>query len=196
MFFPQSSSQRAPPTPAAEGKAGELEEWQHPTVGEDHVQEHLSSLKVHRLMGPDEIHRWVLRELEDEVSKPLSSIFEKLQQFGEVPVDWKRGNIPSRWAFPHLEGMRNRFFLETSWLSHCYTDTTWRGLLRGKSQSSKNTANLSQLWTSLCSNCYEEWLCRSCCLFCCCLIGLGFVLFWRVHLKYSTWLQIVYDLFM
>lgn len=87
-------------------------------------------------------------------------------------------------------------FLETSWLSHCYTDTTWRGLLRGKSQSSKNIANLSQLWTSLCSNCNEEWLCRSCCLFCCCLIGLGFVLFWRVHLKYSTWLQIVYDLFM
>ena len=44
-------------------------------------------------MGPDEVHPWVLRELMDEVAKPLSIMFEQLWQSGEVPTDWKRGNI-------------------------------------------------------------------------------------------------------
>jgi len=44
-------------------------------------------------MGPDEEHLQDLKELADEVAKPLSVIYEKSWQSNEVPSDWKRGKI-------------------------------------------------------------------------------------------------------
>ncbi|KFQ41921.1 RNA-directed DNA polymerase from mobile element jockey, partial [Nestor notabilis] len=64
-----------------------------PTVGEDEVRDHLNNLNVHKSMGPDEIHPWLLKELANEVVRPLSVIFERSWQSGEVPDDWKKGNI-------------------------------------------------------------------------------------------------------
>ncbi|KFO13783.1 hypothetical protein N312_02376, partial [Balearica regulorum gibbericeps] len=64
-----------------------------PTVGEDQVREYLRNLKVHKSMRPDEVHPQVLRKLADEVARPLSIIFKKSWQSGEVPIDSKRGNI-------------------------------------------------------------------------------------------------------
>ncbi|PKU42641.1 rna-directed dna polymerase from mobile element jockey-like [Limosa lapponica baueri] len=50
-----------------EGKDRDWENEEPPTEGEDQIQEHLRKLKVHKSMGPDEIHPRVLGELVDEV---------------------------------------------------------------------------------------------------------------------------------
>ncbi|KFP76031.1 hypothetical protein N311_10793, partial [Apaloderma vittatum] len=63
-----------------------------PRVGADQVREHLENLKVHKSMGPDEIHPRVLKELVAEVARPLAIISERSWQSGEVPTDWKRVN--------------------------------------------------------------------------------------------------------
>lgn len=67
---------------------GKWRDWENkeplPKVGEDQVQGHLGSLKVHRSMGPDEMHLRLLSKPAEDVAKPQSIVFEKSQQPGDV----------------------------------------------------------------------------------------------------------------
>jgi len=80
-------------TQATDSKDKAWENEESHIVGEGQIQDHVSNLKVHKSMGPDEVRLWVLKEQADEVAKPLSIISEKSWQSSEVPTDWKRGNI-------------------------------------------------------------------------------------------------------
>ena len=76
-----------------EGKRKEnedhLEKEDLPAVNEDHVEDHLKYLKVHKSMGPNEIHPQVLRELVDKAAKLLCIIFERSWQSGELLLTGK-----------------------------------------------------------------------------------------------------------
>ena len=48
---------------------------------------------AYKSMGLDGLHPRVLRELEDVVAKPLSTIFRQSWLTGDVPVDWRLANV-------------------------------------------------------------------------------------------------------
>ncbi|RMC15011.1 hypothetical protein DUI87_07190 [Hirundo rustica rustica] len=57
------------------------------------VRELLKCLDIHKSMGPDGIHLRVMRELADELAKPLSIIYYQSWLTGKVPDNWKLANV-------------------------------------------------------------------------------------------------------
>ena len=53
----------------------------------------LEKLKVDKSPGPDGIHNRVLFEIKDQIGKVLSILFQKSFQSGQLPKEWKEGNI-------------------------------------------------------------------------------------------------------
>ena len=51
------------------------------------------TLNVYKSMGLDNIHPRALKEMSDVVAEPFPITFEKSWLSGEVPSDWKKGNI-------------------------------------------------------------------------------------------------------
>jgi len=80
-------------TQVAKRKGGDWKNEEPPTVGEDQVRNCLRNLKVPKSTGPDEMHLQVLSILAEKVAKTLSIIFESSWGSGEVPTNWRRGNI-------------------------------------------------------------------------------------------------------
>ncbi|RMC19030.1 hypothetical protein DUI87_03634 [Hirundo rustica rustica] len=62
-------------------------------IQEEAVRELLGHLDIYKSMGPDGIHPRVMRELADELAKPLSIIYQELWLTSEVPGDWKLANV-------------------------------------------------------------------------------------------------------
>jgi len=58
-------------------------------------------------MGPDNIHRGVLRELADVDARPLSVVFEKLWRLGDIPEDWEKPNVTSIYKKGFKEDLGN-----------------------------------------------------------------------------------------
>ena len=44
-------------------------------------------------MGPDRIHLRVLKELVDVTAGPLTIIYERSWEYGEIPADWKLASV-------------------------------------------------------------------------------------------------------
>ncbi|KFW87481.1 RNA-directed DNA polymerase from mobile element jockey, partial [Manacus vitellinus] len=66
-----------------------------PVIHKETVSDLLSCLDPHKSVGPDEIHPRVMRELAEELTKPLSIIYQQSWLTGEVPDDWKLANVTS-----------------------------------------------------------------------------------------------------
>ncbi|KFO62867.1 hypothetical protein N302_10922, partial [Corvus brachyrhynchos] len=64
-----------------------------PVMQEEAVRELLSRLDVHKSMGPNGIHPRVMRELADELVKPLSIVYQQSWLTSEVLDDWKLANV-------------------------------------------------------------------------------------------------------
>ncbi len=57
------------------------------------VEKKILSLDVNKACGPDEIHPRLIKELVNEVSTPLATIFNKSLREGYVPRDWRNAHV-------------------------------------------------------------------------------------------------------
>ena len=62
-------------------------------VTEDMVKQKLKELRVDKSPGPDKVHPYILKNLADTISKPLTLIYNKSLQEETLPDIWKVGNI-------------------------------------------------------------------------------------------------------
>jgi len=60
-----------------------------PIIQEEAVNNLLCHLDTYKFMRPDGIHPRELKELAEELAKPLSIIYQQSWLTGEVPDDWR-----------------------------------------------------------------------------------------------------------
>ncbi|KAF1449307.1 hypothetical protein FQV21_0007288, partial [Spheniscus demersus] len=91
VFNSQTGYPQGIQPPELEDRDSEQDE--PPIIQEEAVNDLLRHLDAHKSMGPDGIHPRVLRELAEELAKPLSIIYQQSWLTGEVPDDWRLANV-------------------------------------------------------------------------------------------------------
>ncbi|GAB0183938.1 mitochondrial enolase superfamily member 1 [Grus japonensis] len=91
VFNSQTSCPRGIQPPELEDR--DREQNKPPIIQEEAVNDLLRHLDTHKSMGPDGIHPRVVRQLVEELAKPLSIIYQQSWLTGEVPVDWRLANV-------------------------------------------------------------------------------------------------------
>jgi len=86
VFNSQTGYSQGGQPPVLEDREGEQNK--PPIIEEEAVDDLLCHLDSYKSMGPDGIHSRVLRELAEELAKPLSVIYQQSWLTGEVPDDW------------------------------------------------------------------------------------------------------------
>jgi len=84
----------------------EREQNKPPIIQEEAINALLLHLGTHKSMGPDVVYPRVMRELAEELTKPLSIISQQSQLTGEVPDGWTLANVmpPTRRAGRRTSG--------------------------------------------------------------------------------------------
>ena len=62
-------------------------------ITKDKVKKKLTKLKISKSPGPDQLHPRLLRELAEEISAPLADLYTASLKTGQLPADWKQGEI-------------------------------------------------------------------------------------------------------
>ncbi|KAJ7428100.1 rna-directed dna polymerase from mobile element jockey-like [Pitangus sulphuratus] len=91
VFINKTSCPQDTQPPELEGRNREQNEAH--IMQEGMVSDLLCHLDLHKSMGPDGMHPRVLRELSEELTKPLSIIYQQSWSNREVPGDWKLANV-------------------------------------------------------------------------------------------------------
>jgi len=91
VFISQTGYSKNIQAPVLEDRKGEQNK--PPIIQEETVNYLLHHLDTHKSMGPDRIHPRVLRELAEELAKPLSIIYQQSWLTGEVPNNWRLASV-------------------------------------------------------------------------------------------------------
>jgi len=91
VFDSQTGYSQGTEPPVLEERDGEQNK--PPITQEEAVNDLLCHLDTYKPMGPDGIYTRVLRELAEEVAKPLSIISQQLWLTGEVPGGWRIASV-------------------------------------------------------------------------------------------------------
>ncbi|RUM41879.1 MAG: hypothetical protein DSY80_08180 [Desulfocapsa sp.] len=63
------------------------------TITREKVQKKLEQLKIDKSQGPDKVHPRLLKELAEELSSPLTQIFNTSLNQGRLPTIWRRAQV-------------------------------------------------------------------------------------------------------